>query len=111
MTIVKGCKRNLTSRWVDELNRRYTVIKSQIRQTLTEMEAILDQDQFRDIKKTLNDKYKLAAPGSLSKKARGRSPTKRRKATTRRDNPRNPKGPSNIQVQTLLKKLVELLKQ
>ena len=111
MTIVNGCKRNLTSRWVDELNRKYAVIKSQIHQTMTEMEAILDQDQFRDIKQTLNDKYKLAAPGSLSKKAKGGSPTKKPKATTRRDNPRNPKGRSNRQVHTLLKGLAELLKQ
>ena len=104
MAIVSGCKRHLTNRWVEELNRRYTVIKSQIHQTLTEIEEILDQEQFRDNKKTLTDKYKLAAP-------RRTSQPKRPKVTTRRDNNRPHRGRPKTQVQSFLKGLAELLKQ
>ena len=87
VSTVNSCKRTLTNRWVDELSRKYAVVKSQIQQTLTEMEPLLSADQYRDIRQTLSDKYKTAAPGTMSRKAK--SPTKRPIVSINRDNPRS----------------------
>ena len=109
-TTVNGCKRTLTNQWVDELTRKYAVMKSQIQQSLAEMESILTKEQFTDIKKTLNEKYKTSAPGFVSKKARAGSPIKRPRAQVNRESSRQQKGRSNRQVQNLLRGLAKLLK-
>ena len=110
--MVNQCKRSLTNIWIDELSRKYTVIKAQLQQAYSEMEQLLSPEQLVDIKATLNDRYKKAASGAMSKRMRLGSPKKRPTPTSANNNKKQPqqKGRRNKQVQNLLKGLAQLLK-
>ena len=98
------CKRQLTTRWVDEICRKYAVIKSEIQGVFVEMEKILSPQQMVDIKATLTDRYKEVATRAMSKSIRKGSSSKK---PTPAPAPRPvkdqaSKGKRNKQVQNLL---------
>ena len=96
MEIVSKSKRELTLLWVDELNRKYSNIKTEIQSTLADMETHLDQEQFKEISDSLTEKFKSAAPTSLQKRLKTgvqkqvpQSKQDRRKSNQRRPQDRN----------------------
>ena len=110
--MVNQCKRSLTNVWVDELTRKYTVIKAQLQQVYSEMEQFLSPEQLTDIKATLTDRYKQAATGAMSNRMRMGSPKKKPIAPSAPKGKKEPapKGRRNKQVQNLLRGLAQLLK-
>ena len=66
--LTSKCKRDLTLLLTEEMNRKYTGIKVEIQGTLAELETLLDQAQFKEIKDSLTSKFQSAAPATLQKK-------------------------------------------
>ena len=110
--MLNQCKRSLTNVWVDELTRKYAVIKAQLQQVYSEMEQFLSPEQLTDIKATLTDRYKQAATGAMSNRMRMGSPKKKPIAPSAPKGKKEPapKGRRNKQVQNLLRGLAQLLK-
>ena len=67
-TTVCQHKKALTEMWTEELSRKYVLCKNDIKQCLLELQVILTNDQYQELKKTLDDRYKEAASKQMSKK-------------------------------------------
>ena len=65
---VSEFKKTLTQLWIDELSRKYVVCKSDIRKALENLKSILNKEQFQEVKKSLDDRYKEAASKKMGKK-------------------------------------------
>ena len=50
------------------MNHKYSGVKGEIQGTLAELETLLDQAQFKEIKDSLTAKFQSAAPSTLQKK-------------------------------------------
>ena len=104
------CKRDLTLLWTEEMNRKYSGIKGEIQGTLAELETVLDQAQFKEIKDSLTTKFQSAAPATLQKKLKPN--LQNQKKTTRPNKKvkqgRRPQNP-NKQLNLLLNGLSRLI--
>ena len=85
--IVSSCKRELSLLWVDQLNHKYSMVKTSLQAEMAELQKILSLEQFTEIKNSLDSKYKNAAKTKVSKKLTAKEnnppPYKRRKAQPR----------------------------
>ena len=97
----RGCKRELTHLWVEQLNHKYSVVRTSLHAELAELQKILSTEQVTEIKNSLDSKYKDAAKTKVSKKLSTKEnnppPYKRRKAQPRRNQQRS--GPNRRQTE------------
>ena len=109
---VNVSKRQLTVMWIDELSRKYTVCKSDIRMILENLKETLSSDQFKEMKALLEDRYKEAASKKLARKVNTAPPAlpkgKGKKFPPGKKNPRR-NGKPDIQLKKLLNGLTALL--
>lgn len=105
-------KRQLTNMWIDELSRKYTVCKSDIRKVLENLKVVLSSEQFSEMKGLLDERYKEAASKKLSKKTEAPTQARPKKRQAPRKGNRAPKKSqvNNQQMQKILKGLSKLLK-
>ena len=108
---VSGHKRQLTLMWIEELSRKYTVCKSDIRKILENLQAVLSKDHFTEMKRLLDERYKEAASKKLSKKMQDPAQPRGKGRRPPPKGARNRKGPGpNQQMQRLLTGLSKLIK-
>ena len=108
--LTSKCKRDLTLLWTEEMNRKYSGVKGEIQGTLAELETLLDQAQFKEIKDSLTAKFQSAAPSTLQKKMKPnlqqqKKPTRPNKKVKQGRRPQNP----NKQLNQLLNGLSRLI--
>ena len=108
---VNDTKRQLTVMWIDELSRKYTVCKADIRKVLVNLKETLSGEQFKELKALLDDRYKEAASKKLAKKVNTvpQAQGKGKRGPPRRNNPRRNNN-SDAQLKKLLSGLTKLLK-
>ena len=65
--IVKKCKEDLTYLVMQDLNSKYQETKAEISANLHTLNGILNQEQFNEIKKFLDERYKSAIPAAMNR--------------------------------------------
>ena len=65
--IVRKCKEDLTYLVLKDLNSKYTLTKTEIQGQLGQLKGVLENEQFQETKKFLDDKYKAAIPIALNR--------------------------------------------
>ena len=112
--IVRSCKRELTLLWVEQLNHKYSVVKTSLQAELAELQKILSTEQFSEIKNSLDSKYKDAAKTKVTKKllSKENNPpqNKRRRAQPRRKQQRSGPNRRLTEYNELLTGLAKLIK-
>ena len=112
--IVSSCKRELTLLWVEQLNHKYSVVKTSLQAELAELQKILSTEQFSEIKNSLDSKYKDAAKTKVTKKllSKENNPpqNKRRRAQPRRKQQRSGPNRRLTEYNELLTGLAKLIK-
>ena len=103
-------KRLLTELWIEELSRKYQVVKLDIRKCLENLKSVLNKEQFSEIKKTLDDRYKEAATKKVSKKVHGAQESQDRPIYKKgQKKPSNKRANQDKQMQKLLTGLSKLI--
>ena len=111
-TMTSRMKRELTNKWMEELSRKYQAIKANIAATYAELELILSPIQLTELRSSLNEKFKRAAPKKLARKTNTRTfpPKGPRPQRANKPRPNNRQGGADNQINSLLKGLMKALK-
>ena len=65
--IIKKCKEDLTFLVIQDLNQKYQETKADIQSNLDQLNNVLNQQQFQETKKFLDDRYKAAMPAAMNR--------------------------------------------
>ena len=112
---IKKCKQELSLMILQDLNEKYTMVKTEILGQLDQLKKILNADQFKETHQFLEDRYKAAMKPAMNrlnaKSDRNKKFTGPRKQIWRTGNRRfNQKQPRNNKTDgNLRQKLQELL--
>ena len=111
---IRKCKTELTLSLIEDLQRTYNRTKASIAKDLTELESMLSQAQFQEIKDSLSNKFKQMAPVFMEKKQNqfkdNKAPAKRRQAQAIRKQAPTGRPKKNPKMDTFINTLRALLK-
>ena len=110
---VRKCKTEITLALIDDIQRTYNRTKASIAKDMSDLEKLLNKDQFQEIKDSLSNKFKQMAPILMEKKQnqfRGTGTSSRRPAqAVRRSGAPNRRPKKDPKIDTLLTTLKALL--
>ena len=109
---IRKCKTDLTLALIEDLQSTYSRTKAAIAKELAELETLLNQQQFQEIKDSLTNKFKQMAPTLMERKQNQFRVQRETKPARRRTNqgPRNPRQNKKQRVDPKLDNLITTLR-
>ena len=111
---IRKCKTELTLYLIEDLQRTYNRTKASIAKDLTELQSLLSQAQFQEIKDFLSNKFKQMASVFMEKKQNqfkgSKAPAKRRQAQAIRKQAPTGRPTKDPKMDTFMNTLRTLLK-